>query len=414
MKKLVIILLAGTLFPFCVNAQLGKQMSKYHEKAGVTVTQLDKNLYGLYQRENLTPEIKEMLQKLDEVNILNLDAETCKPELYDKILTQFHGILSNTDKYKLVKSKSDGVEKQLIYTTSKNGTISDLIVWDQSPEQTDIIELRGDIQLDRIALLSRALNLNGLSSLAVLSSQQNEVSPKEMRETMKAIQNMRNGLMADDGFGGFFENFFGNSPDSTARKNNFIFPFGQFDKLFDMFDDLGSQELQELMKPNGHSQKMEQFFQSFGDGSQISSNSIQITEENGKTKLKIDSKNSDITYIIDGKQAPKNNIQMPDKIRNVNMIPSREDMKKTYLFITSQNKLGSFNSYQNGIITFNYDNQEYKFNLDKVREPLLVIDGRLASSFDIDPSDILQIRPISQVEKEVGYYPNAEIIINTK
>ena len=57
MKKLVIILLAGTLFPFCVNAQLGKQMSKYHEKAGVTVTQLDKNLYGLYQRENLTPEI---------------------------------------------------------------------------------------------------------------------------------------------------------------------------------------------------------------------------------------------------------------------------------------------------------------------------------------------------------------------
>ena len=105
---------------------------------------------------------------------------------------------------------------------------------------------------------------------------------------------------------------------------------------------------------------------------------------------------------------------MPDKIRNVNMIPSREDMKKTYLFITSQNKLGSFNSYQNGIITFNYDNQEYKFNLDKVREPLLVIDGRLASSFDIDPSDILQIRPISQVEKEVGYYPNAEIIINTK
>ena len=235
-----------------------------------------------------------------------------------------------------------------------------------------------------------------------------------MRETMKAIQNMRNGLMADDGFGGFFENFFGNSPDSTARKNNFIFPFGQFDKLFDMFDDLGSQELQELMKPNGHSQKMEQFFQSFGDGSQISSNSIQITEENGKTKLKIDSKNSDITYIIDGKQAPKNNIQMPDKIRNVNMIPSREDMKKTYLFITSQNKLGSFNSYQNGIITFNYDNQEYKFNLDKVREPLLVIDGRLASSFDIDPSDILQIRPISQVEKEVGYYPNAEIIINTK
>lgn len=229
-----------------------------------------------------------------------------------------------------------------------------------------------------------------------------------MRETMEAIQNMRNRLMADDGWGGFFENFFGNPPDSIARKNNFIFPFGQFDQLFNMFDDF---EPQELMKHNGHSQKMEQFFQSFGDGNQISSNSIQITEENGKTKLKIDSKNSDITYIIDGKQAPKNNIQMPDKIRNVNMIPSREDIKKTYLFITSQNKLGSFNSYKTGLSHSIMIIRNINSIWTKVQEPLLVIDGRLASSFDIDPSDILQIRPISQIEKEVGYYPNAEIII---
>ena len=41
-------------------------------------------------------------------------------------------------------------------------------------------------------------------------------------------------------------------------------------------------------------------------------------------------------------------------------------------------------------------------------------DGRLADRFDIDPSEILQIRPISPIEKEVGYYPNAEVIINTK
>ena len=55
-----------------------------------------------------------------------------------------------------------------------------------------------------------------------------------------------------------------------------------------------------------------------------------------------------------------------------------------------------------------------KYNLEKMKEPLLVIDGRLADRFDIDPSEILQIRPISPIEKEVGYYPNAEVIINTK
>ena len=71
-------------------------------------------------------------------------------------------------------------------------------------------------------------------------------------------------------------------------------------------------------------------------------------------------------------------------------------------------------SFQNGLLTFNYNCQEYKYILEKMNERLLFIDGRLADRFDIDPSEILQIRPISPIEKEVGYYPNAEVIINTK
>ena len=121
-----------------------------------------------------------------------------------------------------------------------------------------------------------------------------------------------------------------------------------------------------------------------------------------------------MTYIIDGQQAPKDNVQMPDKILNVNIIPSKEDVKKSYLFITSRDRLGEFVSFQNGVLTFKYNSQEYKYNLEKMKEPLLVIDGRLADRLDIDPSEILQIRPLSPIEKEVGYYPNAEVIINTK
>ncbi len=99
--------------------------------------------------------------------------------------------------------------------------------------------------------------------------------------------------------------------------------------------------------------KVEKFFQSFGNGTGMSSNSVQITEENGKTKIKIDSQNSDMTYIIDGQQAPKDNVQMPDKILNVNIIPSKEDVnKKSYLFITSRDRLGEFVSFQNGVLTF--------------------------------------------------------------
>lgn len=413
MSKLALILIAGILLPICATAQLSKQMAKYHKKAGVTVTQLDKSLYGLYQRDNLSPDILEMLRKLDEVNILNLDLGASGTATGDKIISQFRGILDNPANYKLVKSRTDNTGEQLIYTRNKDGRVTDLVVWNIDPQTVDIIELRGDIQTDKIALLSKALNIQGLQSLATLSPRPSrEDYADRMRQAAEAMRGFGGGFI--DGFDSMFDGFFGSPRDTTGNDEDFIKRFMNMDNMMSTFDSHMPEQLREMMKNGAASHKMEKFFQSIGDDQNIISNSIQITEENGKTKLKIDSKNSDITYIIDGKQAPKDNIQMPEKILNVNIIPSREDMKKSYLFITSQDPLGTFTGFKNGILTFKYDNQEYRFNLDKAQDPLLVIDGRLAASFDIDPADILQIRPISQIEKEVGYYPNAAVIINTK
>lgn len=413
MKKLALILIAGILLPICATAQLSKQMAKYHKKAGVTVTQLDKSLYGLYQRDNLSPDALEMLRTLDEVNILNLDLGASETATGDKIISQFRSILDNPATYKLVKSRTDNYGEQLIYTRNKDGRVTDLVVWNMDPQTVDIIELRGDIQTDKIALLSKALNVQGLQSLAALSPRPSrEDYADRMRQAAEAMRGFGGGFM--DGFDSMFDGFFGNHRDTTGNDEDFIKRFMNMDNMMGTFDSHIPEQLREMMKNGAASHKMEKFFQSIGDDQNIISNSIQITEENGKTKLKIDSKNSDITYIIDGKPSPKDNVQMPEKILNVNIIPSKEDMKKSYLFITSQDPLGTFTSFKNGVLTFKYDNQEYRFNLDKAQDPLLVIDGRLAASFDINPADILQIRPISQIEKEVGYYPNAAVIINTK
>ena len=426
MRRIFIILSIVSVLPFAANAQLSKLMSKYHEKNGVTVTQLDKSLYGLYQRNNLPPETNELLQKLEEVNILNLDLNQTDPSLSEKAIGQFREILDKPEKYKLIKSRNDEFGKQLIYTHNKNGQVTDLVVWNQNPQQVDIIELRGDIQLDKIALLSRALNLKGLNSLAALSSNAdtyesykhfNDFPDMNPGAISQHIRQMMENLHNHMGSGSLFGDFFGMPGDSTTTNNMpGGFPFGHFlpDEFFNPGEGMTDEDFEEFFKNGNHRQKVEKFFQSFGNGTGMSSNSVQITEENGKTKIKIDSQNSDMTYIIDGQQAPKDNVQMPDKILNVNIIPSKEDVKKSYLFITSRDRLGEFVSFQNGVLTFKYNSQEYKYNLEKMKEPLLVIDGRLADRFDIDPSEILQIRPISPIEKEVGYYPNAEVIINTK
>lgn len=406
MKKIAFIIIVGLLCSLETYAQLGKKMSEYHEKDGITVTQLDKSLYGLYKNNHLSEETAAVLQKLDEVNILNVNTQICQPALYEKISERFYNLLNNPDKYRLVKSHKDGLHRQLIYTADKDGKISDLVVWNQDAGSLDIVELRGDIDLDNIALLSRALNIEGLRSLAALSTP--AIDPyREAREAGQSLQGLLNGF-----FNNMDDDFFAD----MERKINRLSSMSA-DSAFSPFSMLGNfdfGQVEEMLKNGGNSHSVQQFYQSFGDGSNISSNSIQITEENGKTKLKIDSQNSDITYIIDGEKAPKDNVQMPEQIMNVNIIPSKEDMKKSYLFVTSRKPLGTFTSFSNGVLTFQYNNQEYKYNLDKAEEPLLVIDGRLAYEFSIDPSSILQIRPISQIEKEVGYYPNAQVIINTK
>ncbi len=377
MKKFVVIWVAGIFSAFSVNAQLNKLMSKYHEKNGITITQLDQSLYGLYQRERLSPESLEMLQSLKEVNLLELDRHNCSPDLCDKIVTQFRNILSNPDKYRLVKSQQNGAAKQLIYTQGKNGKTTDLVVWNQTPEQIDLIELRGDIRLDRIALLPETLNLPGLDALASLASGTSAgkhlLTEKKLRSAKENIEN------PGDGFFNLFEHL---------------------DELMGMFGDF---HFPDMTFPEG-----------FGENGNSRSSSVQIIEENDKTKLKIDAQNTNIIYIIDGQEMSGDSIQMPETILNAQLIPSRNDMKKTYMFITSREKIGDFISLKNGELTFRYNHQEYKYNLDKLNTPVLVIDGRISAIFDIDPVDILQIRPVSQLEKETGYYPNAEVIIHTR
>ncbi len=377
MKKFVVIWVAGIFSAFSVNAQLNKLMSKYHEKNGITITQLDQSLYGLYQGERLSPESLEMLQSLKEVNLLELDRHNCSPDLCDKIVTQFRNILSNPDKYRLVKSQQNGAAKQLIYTQGKNGKTTNLVVWNQTPEQIDLIELRGDIRLNRIALLPETLNLPGLDALASLASGTSAgkhlLTEKKLRSAKENIEN------PGDGFFNLFEHL---------------------DELMGMFGDF---HFPDMTFPEG-----------FGENGNSRSSSVQIIEENGKTKLKIDAQNTNIIYIIDGQEMSGDSIQMPETILDAQLIPSRNDMKKTYLFITSREKIGDFISLKNGELTFRYNHQEYKYNLDKLNTPVLVIDGRISAIFDIDPVDILQIRPVSQLEKETGYYPNAEVIIHTR
>lgn len=414
MNKLIVLLIVSVLLPFCAKAQLGKLMARYHGKECVTVTQLDKNLYGLYKKKNIPPEAENLLKQLKEVNILTLDLNNCKGNTAEEIKATFKSVLEKPEKYKRIKSHSGNSEKQWIYAHSDQDKVSDLVVWNQTPQRMDIIELKGDIDTENIALLSKALNIKGLNSLSALNPENENYNnylrsfdydnmadmSRQMREMAQRMQeNFREMFGAEEG-----NMFFNPSEYFGFDRADSLFRFSDVDSLF------GSMG----MKFN----RMSDIFDNFTPltpGIDIRGNSVQITEENGKTKIKINTRNSAMIYIVDGIKFEGEEVSMPEKIRDVRIIGDKKDPQKSYLIVVSNSRLGQFISYKNHTLTFQYDNQEYKYNLGKASQPLLVINGEVTNDFtEIHPDDILQIRPLTPTEKEIGEYGSAEVFILTQ
>lgn len=422
--RLLAIIAAGIFIPFVSNAQLGKLMNEFHGSPCVTITQLDKALYGLYKNDHLPPDVEKMLQQLDEVNFLNLDLNECNPDIKTKVIKKFQDKLNVQNEYKLIKSMTEEERQQLIYAKTKDSKVTDLVVWNQNRGWLDIIELKGNIQLDKIANLSKALSIKGLNSLSALNpgndrlytlnqfnNYKGSIKPmkKDMKQLSENLKKMSEKIREQgkayascwnkDSINNDWENRFYNFPGGNLSMDN-LFPFEGFDpeEFFQSFENINP----------------DNFWGTDENGVNIISNAVEITEENGKTKIKVDAQNSDIIYIIDGKECKDNNVIMPERIKNLYIQRNPKDMKKSYLFIISKDKIGQFVSNKDGILNFKYDGQDYKFNLNKSQSPLLIINGQPVSQFTINPESILQIRPISQIEKETGKYKTAEVFINTK
>lgn len=414
MNRLIVLLIASLFIPFCAKAQLGKLMAKYHGKECVTVTQLDKNLYGLYKKKNIPPEAENLLKKLKEVNILTLDLNNCNENMAEEINVRFKSVLENPEKYKLIKSHSENSEKQWIYAHSDQDKVRDLVVWNQTPRRMDIIELKGDIDTENIALLSKALNIKGLNSLSALNSENEHYNHylrsfdyDNMADMSRQMREMAQRMREN------FREMFGDQEGNMLFGPSDFFSFERPDSLF-RFSDVDSLFGSMGMKFNRMSDIFDHF-NSLPNGIDIRGNSVQITEENGKTKIKINTQNSAMIYIVDGIKFEGEEVSMPEKIRDVRIVGDKKDPQKSYLIVVSNSRLGQFVSYKNHTLTFQYDNQEYKYNLAKASQPLLVINGEVTNDFtEIQPDHILQIRPLTPTEKEIGEYGSAEVFILTQ
>lgn len=72
-------IMMNTILIFPLQAQIGKERKPSVTKKELTVTMLNPSLYGLYKKNNLSLSAEEVLKKVKEINVLQIDRQQIKP-----------------------------------------------------------------------------------------------------------------------------------------------------------------------------------------------------------------------------------------------------------------------------------------------------------------------------------------------
>jgi hypothetical protein len=65
------------------------------------------------------------------------------------------------------------------------------------------------------------------------------------------------------------------------------------------------------------------------------------------------------------------------------------------------------------VLRYRFENQDYTCNVERLAQPALLVNGRLTRDFLLDPSSIVQIRPVTDLERALLSRPSAQVIIIT-
>lgn len=306
----------------------------------------------------------------------------------EEISQRITPIVENEAKYTLVRSHRGAYSQEYLYVTQHEERITSLVLWSEDAETLSIVELKGNIQLDNVDEIANALKVKGLDRLAYINTPTDQIASGS--DFIKKL-----------------EERFGIKRDSIFGKD----PFGHSGKVSAAWT-ICSKKRKKcsvtwvpcLAGGIGYGRMGESI-----------SNGLEVIQENGKTRIKVNAKNSEVSYVIDGIEYAADSLKngIPNEIATVNMITSPTNAKKSYVVINTKQKKGQFISYANGVLKYKYNKQEYTLNPEKLEEPALIINNRLTRSFNIDPVQIIQIRPVSELERQLLGAPSAQVIIVT-
>lgn len=186
MKRLILmVLVIAFAFPALAqktNSLFESLTETYSGKDGFSASLLTKDLFDLYLKKRSfeeTSPVSDALKKLDQVMVVSLNnffstgvksPGDVKPDpdnekLHQTLLQHYQG-----GGYTLLKTEKRMGEDVKVYLKKNQEKTEALALITSSSYSTNLIELKGDIDLKNVAELNKTLNLKGLENLYKLNS----------------------------------------------------------------------------------------------------------------------------------------------------------------------------------------------------------------------------------------------------
>ncbi|NOY37626.1 MAG: DUF4252 domain-containing protein [Chlorobi bacterium] len=168
MKTRMFIFLAGMLLiPAITQAQkdpVDRVFEKYAGKEGYTTVYITSKMFSLFSEANVNdPEFNDLVNSLKSIRILaSDDSGTLDPSVnfYDEIMKDLP-----VDEYEELMVVQDKNQKLKFLVKEKDGRIAELLLVVGGGGDNALIDIRGNIDLKKVAEISKMINVQGLDEL---------------------------------------------------------------------------------------------------------------------------------------------------------------------------------------------------------------------------------------------------------
>lgn len=174
MKTKLFLLMAGMLMvPALTRAQkdpVDRLFEKYSGKEGYTTVYITSKMFSLFSEANVDdPEFNDLVNNLKSIRILATD----DANLTDKNVNFYDEVMNDlpVDEYEELMVVQEKDQKLKFLVKEQDGRITELLLVAGGGGDNTLIDIRGNIDLKKVAEISKMINIEGLEELENVDKQ---------------------------------------------------------------------------------------------------------------------------------------------------------------------------------------------------------------------------------------------------